>query len=51
MPRPKSELTLNQKRVTARLTQEDFKEWRKLGGSLWLREYLRRSAQQRKEKP
>lgn len=40
MARPKTELTINPKIVGARLTQEQFKEWRKLGGSLWLRKYL-----------
>jgi len=40
MPRPKSELTSNTKIVGARLTQEQFKVWRKLGGALWLRKFL-----------
>lgn len=48
MPRPKTELTTNPKIVGARLTQEMFKEWRKLGGSLWLRKYLAESAEKRK---
>jgi hypothetical protein len=47
MPRPKSELTTNPKIVGARLTREQFKEWRKLGGSVWLREYLIQSAEKR----
>jgi hypothetical protein len=40
MPRPKSELTGSKRNVGARLTEEQFKEWRKLGGSLWLRKFL-----------
>lgn len=50
MPRPKSELTHNPKIVGARITQELFKEWRKLGGSVWLRKYLEESQKQRKLK-
>ena len=50
MPRPKTELTTNPKIVGARLTQEMFKEWRKLGGSVWLRKYLIESAEKRKQK-
>lgn len=49
MPRPKSELTINPKVVGARLTQELFKEWRKLGGGVWLRQYLAQSAEKRKK--
>ena len=47
MPRPKSELTINPKIVGVRLTQELFKEWRKLGGSLWLRKVLAEHREQR----
>jgi len=47
MPRPKSELTSNPKIVGARLTQELFKEWRKLGGAVWLRKYLEEHKQKR----
>jgi hypothetical protein len=49
MPRPKTELTTNAKIIGARLTQEQFKEWRKLGGGLWLRKYLIESAVKRNE--
>lgn len=49
MARPKTELTTNPKIIGARLTQEQFKEWRKLGGSLWLRKYLIESAAKRKK--
>lgn len=47
MPRPKTELTSNPKIVGARLTQELFKEWRKLGGAVWLRKFLMESRRQR----
>jgi len=47
MPRPKTELTANPKIVGARLTQELFKEWRKLGGAVWLRKYLVESQKRR----
>jgi hypothetical protein len=50
MPRPKSELTSNPKIVGARLTQELFKEWRKLGGAVWLRKYLTEQKQKREAK-
>jgi hypothetical protein len=47
VPRPKTELTNNPKIVGARLTQELFKEWRKLGGAVWLRKYLEESQKKR----
>jgi hypothetical protein len=47
MPRPKSELTTNPKIIGARLTQELFREWRKLGGAVWLRKYLEEHKQRR----
>lgn len=47
MPRAKSELTTNPKIVGARLTQELFKEWRKLGGAVWLRKHLAESQKKR----
>lgn len=50
MPRPKSELTTNPKIVGARLTQELFREWRKLGGGVWLRKFLEESRRQRNAK-
>lgn len=49
MPRPKTELTTNPKIVGARLTQELFKEWRKLGGAMWLRKYLEEHKQRREK--
>ena len=50
MPRPKTELTNNPKIVGARLTQELFKEWRKLGGAVWLRKYLEEQKRKREKK-
>lgn len=50
MPRPKTELTSNPKIVGARLTQELFKEWRKLGGAVWLRKYLEEHKRKREAK-
>jgi hypothetical protein len=50
MPRPKTELTSNPKIVGARLTQELFKEWRKLGGAVWLRKYLEEHKKARESK-
>lgn len=50
MARPKTELTINPKIVGARLTQEQFKEWRKLGGSVWLRKYLDQHKAMREKK-
>ena len=47
MPRPKTELTTNPKIVGVRLTQELFKEWRKLGGPIWLRKVLAEHREQR----
>jgi hypothetical protein len=49
MPRAKTELTINPKIVGARLTQELFKEWRKLGGAVWLRSYLVESQRKRND--
>lgn len=43
MPRPKTELTYDQKVVGARITNEQFKVWRKLGGSVWLRDFLEKN--------
>jgi hypothetical protein len=40
MPRPKSELTKSGKTVGVRVTQSEYEEFRKLGGSKWLRKML-----------
>jgi hypothetical protein len=50
MPRPKSELTGSKRIIGTRLTEEQFKEWRKLGGPIWLRKYLEEHTQRREAK-
>jgi hypothetical protein len=49
MPRPKSEITDSLKVVSARISQDMFKEWRKLGGAEWLRKTLKESKSKREE--
>jgi len=49
VPRPKSELTDDVKVISARITQEMFKEWRKLGGAEWLRKTLKESKNRREQ--
>ena len=51
MPRPKSELTDNAKVISARITQDMFNEWRKLGGAEWLRKVLQESQKGRLNVP
>ena len=43
MPRPKSELTKNGKTVGVRVTQSEYEEYIKLGGSKWIRKLLQDS--------
>ena len=40
MPRPKSELTKSGKTIGIRVTQSEYEEYIKLGGSAWLRKLL-----------
>ena len=40
MPRPKSELTKNGKTIGVRVTQSEYEEFMRLGGSKWLRHQL-----------
>jgi len=40
MPRPKSELTKSGKIIGVRVTQSEYEQWVKLGGSKWLRKLL-----------
>ena len=51
MPRPKSELTDSAKVISARITQDMFNEWRKLGGAEWLRKVLQESQKGRLNVP
>ena len=43
MPRPKSELTDVARTIGARLIPAHFQEWKRLGGSKWLRQFLSKS--------
>ena len=40
MPRPKSELTNSKKAIGVRLTEWEYQEWIRLGGTKWLRQLL-----------
>jgi len=40
VPRPKSELTKSGKAIGVRLTQSEYEQWVKLGGTKWLRTLL-----------
>jgi hypothetical protein len=48
MPRPKSELTGENKNVAARLTPSQYNEWKRLGGAMWLRKVLAQSIQNKR---
>jgi hypothetical protein len=50
MPRPKSELTDNNKHIGARLTAGQFQEWKRLGGAMWLRKQLSKSLEKNHDK-
>ena len=43
MPRPKSELTKSGKAIGIRVTQSEYEEYTKLGGSKWVRKLLQDS--------
>ena len=43
MPRPKSELTKSGKTIGIRVTQSEYEEYTKLGGSKWVRKLLQDS--------
>jgi len=43
MPRPKSELTKSGKTIGIRVTQSEYEEYIKLGGSKWIRKLLQDS--------
>ena len=45
MPRPKSELTKSGRAMGVRLTEWEYQEWMKLGGTKWLRGLLKESKQ------
>jgi hypothetical protein len=48
MPRPKSELTSVAKNIGVRLIPAHYEEWKKLGGSKWLRQVLSQSIKEKK---
>jgi len=41
MPRPKSELTQSGRAIGIRLTEWEYQEWKKIGGTKWLRGVLK----------
>ena len=43
MPRPKSELTKSGKAIGVRVAEWEYQEWKKLGGTKWLRALLKES--------
>jgi hypothetical protein len=47
MPRPKTELTNNNKTIGVRLTETQYKEWKRIGGAVWLRKQLAQSINQK----
>ena len=40
MPRPKSEMTNSKKAIGVRMTEWEYQEWVRLGGTKWLRQQL-----------
>ena len=48
MPRPKSDIT-NSPAIGIRVTVEEYEIYKKLGGGVWLRTYLKDIAARRKE--
>ena len=48
MPRPESELTKSGRAVGIRLTEWEYQEWMKIGGTKWLRAVLKESKQKKK---
>lgn len=51
MPRPKSELTKSGRAIGVRVTQSEYEEWAKIGGSKWLRKLLQESRDNRLNVP
>ena len=47
VPRPKSELTKSGKAIGIRVTQSEYEEYTKLGGSKWVRKLLQDSRDSR----
>ena len=40
MPRPKSEMTNSGRNIGVRMSEWEYQEWVKLGGTKWLRQQL-----------
>jgi len=43
MPRPKSEMTNSKKAIGVRMSEWEYQEWKRLGGTKWLRAFLKES--------
>lgn len=48
MPRPKSDLTGVTISISARLRPQEHKEWKRLGGVVWLRQQLSKSLKEQR---
>jgi hypothetical protein len=49
MPRPKSEMTKSGKTIAVRATMSEWNEFRRLGGTKWLRQLLAKSIEKQKK--
>jgi len=49
MPRPKSEMTKSGKTIAVRATLSEWNEFRRLGGTKWLRQLLAKSIEKQKK--
>jgi hypothetical protein len=49
MPRPKSEMTKSGKTIAVRATMSEWNEFRRLGGTKWLRQLLTNSIQKHQQ--
>jgi len=49
MPRPKTEMTKSGKTIAVRATLSEWNEFRRLGGTKWLRQLLAKSIEKQKK--
>jgi hypothetical protein len=49
MPRPKSEMTKSGKTIAVRATLGEWNEFKRLGGTKWLRQFLAKSIEKQKK--
>jgi hypothetical protein len=49
MPRPKSEMTKSGKTIAVRATLTEWNEFKRLGGTKWLRQFLADSIERQKK--